>query len=115
MSFEINGVDAGRAARFAQERPNGAPAAACRGGFADALAGEAARADTIPASPPQEVLDEILAAQRAIDDMHRRGRELHFNMDSGKLRIEVRDLNGNVLKQIPGSRALEIAAGRAVE
>ena len=115
MSFDINGVDPARAAHLAPQRPSGTPAAGSGGRFADALAGPAAHVDAIPASPPPEVMHEMLAAQRAIDDMHRRGRELHFNLESGKLRIEVRDLNGNVLKQIPGSRALEIAAGRAVE
>jgi flagellar protein FlaG len=71
--------------------------------------------DAIPASPPPEVIDEMRAAQRAIADLRARGRELHFEMDSGRLKIEVRDLSGNVLKQIPPSRALEIAGGRAVE
>jgi|1185.fasta_scaffold130654_2 hypothetical protein len=118
MSFEINPVDAARAARIGLDRPSGptAPTGAPGAGFSRALAaGAAAHVDAIPASPPREVIDEMLAAQRAVDDMHRRGRELHFNMDSGRLRIELRDLDGNVLKLIPGTRALEIATGRAVE
>jgi hypothetical protein len=116
MSFDLSAVDPTRAARVEPQRP-ATRAAALGGGFADALAGRAAAAhvDTIPASPPPEVVDEMLAAQRAIADMHARGRELHFNMDSGRLKIEVRDLEGNVIKQIPPSRALEIAGGRAEE
>jgi hypothetical protein len=47
--------------------------------------------------------------------MHARGRTLHFAMDGPRVRIEVHDLDGNVLKQIPASRALEVATGRAVE
>ena len=39
------------------------------------------RVDAIPAAPPQEVMDEVLAAQRAIEEMHDRGRTLHFEMD----------------------------------
>jgi flagellar protein FlaG len=75
----------------------------------------AARVDAIPASPPPELRHEILAAQRAAEDMHERGRELHFEMAGGRLRIELRDLDGNVLKTIPPSHALEIAGGKVVE
>ena len=117
MSFDLSAIDPLRSARVEPQRPGARPAAPAGGGFADALARKesAARVDTIPASPPPEVIDEMLAAQRAIADMRARGRELHFNMDSGRLRIEVRDLSGNVIREIPPSRALEIAGGRAVE
>src|SRR3954452_5775660 len=118
MSFEINPVDVALAPRIRLDRPSRLtpPTRAPRARRRRALpAGGAAHVDATPASPPREVIDEMLAAQRAVDDMHRRGRELHFNMDSGRLRIELRDLDGNVLKLIPGTRALEIATGRAVE
>lgn len=118
MSFHLNAVDSLSAARIAAQRPD-APAsgrpAAPAGGFADALRAGVDRVDAIPASPPPEVIDEMLAAQRAINDMHARGRTLHFAMDGTRVRIEVQDLDGNVLKEIPPSRALEVATGRAVE
>jgi hypothetical protein len=117
MSFDLNATDPVRAARVAPARP-AAPAAGPSGGLADALKTTASavdRVDAIPASPPPEVIAEMLAAQRAIDDMHARGRTLHFAMDGSRVRIEVQDLDGNVLKQIPPSRALEVATGRAVE
>jgi hypothetical protein len=117
MSFDLNSTDPLRAVRIAPERP-AARAAAQGGGFADALkatANAADRVDAIPASPPAEVVAEMLAAQRAIDEMHARGRTLHFAMDGPRVRIEVHDLDGNVLKEIPPSRALEVATGRAVE
>jgi hypothetical protein len=117
MSFDLNAVDPLRAARIAPERP-AAPAARPSAGFGHALkatANAADRVDAIPASPPPEVIAEMLAAQRAIDDMHARGRTLHFAMDGPRVRIEVHDLDGNVLKEIPPSRALEVATGRAVE
>jgi hypothetical protein len=117
MSFELNATDAVRAARIAPERP-ATPAAAPSGNFADALTATANatdRVDAIPASPPPEVIAEMLAAQRAIDDMHARGRTLHFAMDGSRVRIEVHDLDGNKLKEIPPSRALEVSTGRAVE
>ena len=114
MSFDLNAVDPVRAARIAPQRP-AAPAPRAAGGFADALKHSADRVDAIPASPPPEVIDEMLAAQRAIDEMHARGRTLHFAMDGARVRIEVQDLDGNVLREIPPSRALEVATGRAVE
>jgi hypothetical protein len=117
MSFDLNRVDAVRAAHIAPER-SAAPAAGQTGAFADALKATASatdRVDAIPASPPPEVVAEMLAAQRAIDEMHARGRTLHFAMDGPRVRIEVHDLDGNMLKEIPPSRALEVATGRAVE
>jgi hypothetical protein len=117
MSFDLNATAAVRAVRIAPERP-AAPASAPSAGFGDALkatANAVDRVDAIPASPPPEVIAEMLAAQRAIDDMHARGRTLHFAMDGARVRIEVQDLDGNVLKQIPPSRALDVATGRAVE
>jgi hypothetical protein len=50
-----------------------------------------------------------------VQDLYERGRELHFDMAEGRLRIELRDLDGNVLKTIPPSAALEIAGGKAVD
>jgi hypothetical protein len=115
MSFDLNAIDPVRAAQIASQRPS-APASGAAG-FADALRTQAssARVDAIPASPPPEAMDEVLAAQRAIEDMHARGRHLHFEMDSGRVKVLLQDLDGNVLKEIPPSHALEIAGGRAVE
>jgi uncharacterized FlaG/YvyC family protein len=41
------------------------------------------------------------------------GRELHFayNDQSKRVEIQVRDLKGNVLRTIPPSKALSVAAG----
>jgi hypothetical protein len=115
MSFDLSPIDRLRAGHIAPERTAARPAGDA--GFADALQAQsaAARVDAIPASPPKEVMDEVLAAQRAIEDMHARGRTLHFEMDSGRVKILLQDLDGNVLKQIPASKALEISTGRAVE
>jgi hypothetical protein len=117
MSFELNPVDPARTARLAPERPAAPAGAGGAGGcFTKAVhASGADRVDAIPASPPPEVVAEMLAAQRAIDEMHARGRTLHFAMDGPRVRIEVQDLDGNVIKEIPPSRALEVSTGRAVE
>jgi flagellar protein FlaG len=114
MSFDLSAVNPYRLPAVEPRRPAAAPARATVGGSGAEL-GPAARVHTFPASPPQEVLDEMLAAQRAVRDLYERGRELHFEMADGRLRIELRDLDGNVLKTIPGSEALEIAGGKAVD
>lgn len=67
----------------------------------------------IPASPPDEVLDQIGAAAQAYEDLRARGRELRFSTSdrSGQLVIEVRDLDGRVLQRIPPTEALAVASG----
>ena len=52
------------------------------------------------------------AAER-VDELHAANRELHFSRDkeSGRVIIEVRDLEGNVLKTIPPSKAMDILSG----
>jgi flagellar protein FlaG len=48
-----------------------------------------------------------------VQELHAANRELHFSHDeqSGRVIIEVRDLDGNVLKTIPPSKALDILSG----
>jgi flagellar protein FlaG len=113
MSFELSAVNAIRG-WDAQARAATGPAPDAPG-RPPAEPGVAATVDTVPSSPPPELRAEILAAQRAVRDMYERGRELHFEMTDGRLRIELRDLDGNVLKTIPPSHALEIAGGEAVD
>jgi len=114
MSFDLSGIDPSRGLGALPVHSAPAPAAAPSGAFADALATSTRRdrVDAIPASPPAELRHEILVAQRAVEEMRARGRELHFEMAKGRVRIEMRDLEGNVLKEIPGRQALEIASGR---
>jgi hypothetical protein len=114
MSFDLSGIDPLRAARMAADRPAGRVAGA-GGGFADVLRAQSDSVDAIPSAPPPEVLDEVLAAQKAIEDMHARGRQLHFEMDAGRVKILLQDLDGNTVREIPPSHALELAGGRRVE
>jgi hypothetical protein len=114
MSFDLSAIDPLRAGLIAPE-----PTAARKtgdAGFADALKAQsdAVRNDAIPASPPKEVMDEVLAAQKAIEEMHTRGRTLHFEMDAGRVKILLQDLDGNTLRRIPASEALEISSGKKV-
>jgi hypothetical protein len=112
MSFDVNAIDPTRSVRLVPER---APVRGADAGAAarpDALGRPDATVDTMPASPPPEVLDHVLAAQRAIQEMHDRGRTLHFSMDSGRVKILLQDLDGNVLKEVPASKAVDIANAR---
>jgi hypothetical protein len=115
MSFDLSAIDPLRAGRVAPEPTGARPAGDA--GFADALKAQhadAVRNDAIPASPPKEVMDEILAAQQAIEDMHSRRRTLHFEMDAGRVKILLQDLDGNTLRRIPPTEALEISSGKNV-
>jgi hypothetical protein len=62
--------------------------------------------------PPPEVWREVDHAGRVWESLHAQGRELHFDLDdgSGRVSIQVRDLDGNVLRTIPPSEAASIAA-----
>ncbi len=70
--------------------------------------------DTFPSSPPPEVLDQIAATAQAFENLRSQGHELHFSHDeqSGRATIELRDRDGNSLRAVSPSEALEIAAGK---
>lgn len=68
--------------------------------------------DTIPASPPPDVLEKMQAAAKVAADLRAQQRELHFEpMGGGRVVIQVRDLTGNVIRTVPPSQALAIAEG----
>jgi flagellar protein FlaG len=73
----------------------------------------AATNDTLPTRPPAEVLAEMEAASRRYDELRSQQRELHFTHDphANRVIVEVRDLEGNVLRTIPPSKALDVIAG----
>jgi hypothetical protein len=73
------------------------------------VAGRRAHRDVIPASPPPEVGEQIRAAQRLIDELDARGRELRFDTRDGRVHVELRDRDGNVLREIAPSQAVDIA------
>lgn len=80
--------------------------------FADRLAPA-----TEEAGPPPEVSAEVKAAARAASRLHELGRQLRFERDesSGRILIEVRDLDGNVLRRVPPTEVFDFASGRTVE
>ena len=73
----------------------------------------AVTADVVSSTPPDEVLDEVADAARRAEEFAERNRELHFAKDpsSGRIVVQVRDLDGNVLRTIPPSEALDVMSG----
>jgi hypothetical protein len=70
----------------------------------------------VEAGPPPEVRAEVQAALRSADRLQEQGRRLHFEHDSqtGDLRIELRDLEGNVLRRVPPAEVFDFATGKVV-
>jgi len=72
----------------------------------------------VPASPPPEVLEAMSTAGRVAHELHEQGRELRFTPSSDgneRVRVEVRDLDGNVLREIPPSELLDVAGGAPLD
>jgi hypothetical protein len=85
--------------------------------FPEVLADAADRVDAVPGSPPPELDGQIQRASARYDELRQQKRELHFATDpaSGRTQIQVRDLDGNVLRTIPPSKALDVIAGAPLE
>jgi hypothetical protein len=68
---------------------------------------------TAPAVPPREVLDEVDKASEIAHKLAADNRELHFEMDekSKRVIIQVKDLDGRVIRTIPPSEALGVMSG----
>jgi FlaG protein len=118
MSFEIGPLPPIQPTTSAQ-RPS-APSADFALVLAKASPPAPAAADSaelsLPAFPPAEVLDAVGAAADRVDELHAQNRELHFHKDkeTGRVIVEVRDLEGNVIRTIPPSSALEVMSGAAL-
>ena len=59
------------------------------------------------------VWQEVDAAARHADALHDCGREIHFEVDrdSGRLVIQLRELDGGVLRELKPADAVAIACG----
>jgi flagellar protein FlaG len=89
--------------------PRSAPAP--QAGF-DATLDAAVNVSTLPASPPPAVLEDMHVAGRVWAELRAQKRELHFEpTGNGRVVVQVRDLDGNVIRTIPPAKALEVAAG----
>ncbi len=71
----------------------------------------------IPDRPPAEVLDAMGAAADAYDRLKTAGRQLHFDTDpvTGRLTVQLLDLDGNVVTTLPPSKVLDLASGGTLE
>ena len=67
----------------------------------------------VPPAPTPEARELVAKAAEVVEQMRKNNRELHFSRDedSNRVVIEVRDLDGKVLKTIPPSQALNVMAG----
>ena len=67
----------------------------------------------VPPAPTAEARAMVDKAAERVQELHEQNRELHFKRDeaSNRVVIEVRDLEGNVLKTIPPANALDILSG----
>lgn len=94
---------------------DGAQAARAHGGPAGAP-GADTLLDAIPPAPTAEARQMVNRAAEVVDDLYKNNRELHFSVDksSNRVVIEVRDLDGHVLKTIPPSKALDVMSGAAL-
>ena len=109
MTFEIGQLNLQSAA----PAPAPARATAVTTGAAAERAAAVDAVDVIPASPPPEVLAEVDAAWERATHLAAANRELHFRRDeqSGRTIIEVRTLDGEVLRTIPPSKLLDVMSG----
>jgi hypothetical protein len=117
MSSPITPPQGPAAARPALPTAAARPSAAPQGAGAPFASELTVALDTVPSSPPREVLDQMASAAQRHEALSAQGRELRFSRDeqSGRTRIEVRDRGGNVLKTLSPAQALEVAAGAPVE
>lgn len=69
-----------------------------------------------PEWPPDSVWREVDDAAAVWEDLQAQGREVHFEVDrqTGRVSIEMRDLEGGVLGTLSPSEALSIVSGAPV-
>jgi flagellar protein FlaG len=111
MDFNIPPISGG--VERTEPAPRGAPVQ--EAGFRAQL-DAAVNVSTLPASPPPSVLEDMHAAARVADELRAQKRELHFEPTSdGRVIVQVRDLDGNVIRTIPPAHALEVATGAPLD
>lgn len=64
-------------------------------------------------SPPVELQQDLATAQQVIADLASRQVNLHFEVDhsTGKVRVEMIDGTGKVIREIPARRLLDTLSG----
>jgi hypothetical protein len=79
----------------------------------DAAQDEGTIVGEVPPAPTPEARAMVDKAAEVVQELHDHNRELHFSRDerTNRMVIEVRDLEGNVLKTIPPAKAMDIMSG----
>jgi hypothetical protein len=67
--------------------------------------------DTLPSTPPPEVLDAIRAAAGTYDRLQAAGVQLHFHVDdrTGRVAVQVNDRQGMVIGSLAPRQLLDVA------
>ena len=67
----------------------------------------------VPPAPTAEARELVDRAAERVQELHAANRELHFSREahSNRVVIEVRDLEGNVIKTIPPAKAMDVMSG----
>ncbi len=67
----------------------------------------------LSSTPPADALAEVDRAFERVSELAAQNRELHFSRDaeSGRIIVQVRDMEGQVLRTIPNSEALHVMGG----
>jgi uncharacterized FlaG/YvyC family protein len=67
----------------------------------------------LPETPPAEALAAVDRAAQRVEELAAEGRELHFsyNEQARRVVVEVRSLEGDVIRTIPPASAFEVLAG----
>jgi hypothetical protein len=118
MAFNVPPVGGGDRIGGPVPTPPRASEAADGKDFSKVLSKEGdVRVDTLPAGPPPELKAEVERASARQDELRAQGRQIHFGSDpsSGRLVIEVHDLEGNVVGTLPPSKALDVISGAPLE
>lgn len=67
----------------------------------------------LSSAPPRDALAEVDRAFERVSELAAQNRELHFSRDedSGRIIVQVRDMEGHVVRTIPSTEALDVLAG----
>jgi hypothetical protein len=69
----------------------------------------------IPDASPPEVQRDVEQAGRRAQELWHAQRELHFQVDdTGRVVVQLRDLEGHVIRTMPPSEALDIMSGKEI-
>ena len=116
MTFEIGQLTIAPAAPAPTAPPRAPEAQPVEASVPARDARDVDTSDVIPASPPPEVLAEVDAAWERAGELAADNRELHFAHDerTGRTIIEVRTLDGEVLRTIPPSEIFDVISGGGI-